>query len=168
MEPSLSAAAARIREDLGPRALSISCQGADILCLEIDRKDLLETARYLRDTPELRFDYLSCLGGVDMLTHISVVYHLHSLPNRLSAQLRVRLDAQEPTVDSVSTVWPTANWHEREAFDLLGIDFVGHPNLERLLLAEDFEGYPLRRNYRLPRRRNPHGGPEQQGGQANE
>ena len=168
MKPSarLVAVAEIVREGLGSKLLSAGYQGGDILCLEVDRSDLLSTCRYLRDTPELGFDYLSCVCGVDMVSHILMVYHLHSVPNRLSAQLKVKTDARKPVVDSVSAIWPTANWHERETFDMLGVDFGGHPNLERLLLAEDFVGYPLRRNYLLPRRRWPHGKTVEEGGQA--
>lgn|GEM_PF-94167 len=164
----LVAAAEIVRGHLGPRLLSISYQAGDILCLEVDRSDLLATATFLRDAPELRFDFLSCVSGVDMVSHMLVVYHLHSLSNRLTAQLKVKADAREPVVDSVSAIWPTANWHEREAFDMLGIQFNGHPNLERLLLVEGFVGYPLRRNYQLPRRRWPHGRMVEEGGPVDE
>jgi len=109
----------------------------------------------LRDNQNTWFDFLSCLTGVDHgieSNKFSVVYHLASIPHKHQLVLKVIIDHNRnseilPTFNSVSGVWKTAEWHEREAFDLLGIQFEGHPDLRRILLPDDWEGYPLRKDY---------------------
>lgn len=120
------------------------------LRLEVDPEGLLALARALRDDPKLGFNYLSCVSGVDMRDHVQVVYHCHSLANVLTAQLRVKLDRDKPEVDSVVPVWPGANWLERETYDLVGVHFTGHPDLRRIMMDEDFVGYPLRKDFLPP------------------
>ncbi|MHB1131859.1 MAG: NADH-quinone oxidoreductase subunit C [Chloroflexota bacterium] len=122
----------------------------DCLKLEVDAEGLRALAQLLRDDPELGFNYLSCVSGVDMKDHMQVVYHLHALARVLTVQLRVRLDRDNPVVDSVVPVWPTANWLERETYDLLGIEFSGHPDPRRIFLDDDFVGHPLRRDFLAP------------------
>jgi NADH/F420H2 dehydrogenase subunit C len=117
----------------------------DYLALDIDREHLVAVCRFLRD--QLGFDLLSCISGVDMLDHLETVYHVRSLTRGQLLQLKVRLDAERPEVDSVVSVWPTANWLERETYDLFGIRFAGHPDLRRMLLDDDFEGYPLLKSF---------------------
>jgi NADH/F420H2 dehydrogenase subunit C len=117
----------------------------DFLSLEIDRTHLVAVCRFLRD--QLGFDLLSCISGVDMLDHLETVYHLRSLTRGQLLQLKVRLDKEQPEVESVVSVWPTANWLERETYDMYGIRFVGHPDLRRMLLDDDFEGYPLLKSF---------------------
>lgn len=117
----------------------------DYLALDIDREHLVETCRFLRD--QLGFDLLSCNSGVDMLDHLEVLYHLRSTTRNQLIQLKVRLDNDHPEVDSVVSVWPTANWLERETYDMFGIRFSGHPDLRRMLLDDDFEGYPLLKSF---------------------
>jgi len=109
----------------------------------------------LRDNKNTWFDFLSCLTGVDHGVEnnkFSVVYHLASIPHKHQLVLKVIIDHDRntstlPTCNTVSGVWKTAEWHEREAFDLLGIQFEGHPDLRRILLPDDWEGYPLRKDY---------------------
>jgi len=109
----------------------------------------------LRDHADTYFDFLSCISAVDDGTaagSFTVVYHLASIPYnyRLTIKVIVPNDRQLnnlPSVPSVSSVWRTADWHEREAFDLMGVYFEGHPDLRRILLPEDWEGYPLRKDY---------------------
>jgi|SRR5690606_39188532 len=116
---------------------------------------LTDICFFLRDHEETYFDFLSCLSAVDdgvSAGTFTVVYHLASLPYQRQLTLKVVLpnDRQPdhlPSVPSVSAVWRTADWHEREAFDLMGIYFEGHPDLRRILLPEDWEGYPLRKDY---------------------
>ena len=113
---------------------------------------LADVARFLRDDSELRFARLSDLCGVDNLhlgreRRFAVAYHLHSLLLHRWVRIRVDLDEDEPVVPSVVAIWPAANWPERETFDLYGIQFAGHPALERLLLPDDWEGHPLRKDY---------------------
>lgn len=117
----------------------------DFLSLEIDRTNLVAVCRFLRD--QLGFDLLSCISGVDMLDHLETVYHIHSITRGQLIQIKVRLDATNPEVDSVVSVWPTANWLERETYDMFGIRFTGHPDLRRMLLDDDFEGYPLLKSF---------------------
>lgn len=117
----------------------------DFLGLEIERTHLVAVCRFLRD--QLGFDLLSCISGVDMLDHLETVYHLRSITRGQLLQIKVRLDHEKPEVDSVVSVWPTANWLERETYDLFGIHFAGHPDLRRMLLDDDFEGYPLLKSF---------------------
>jgi NADH/F420H2 dehydrogenase subunit C len=117
----------------------------DYLSLDVDREHLVEVCRFLRD--QLGFDLLSCVSGVDMLDHLETVYNIRSTTRNQLIQLKVRIDNEHPEVDSVVSVWPTANWLERETYDMYGIRFSGHPDLRRMLLDDDFEGYPLLKNF---------------------
>ena len=111
---------------------------------------LLRVAEYLASEPSLRFTYLSDISAVDRFPiepRFEVNYHLLSLDRKERLRLRVRLPGAEPAVASVIPVWPTANWHERETFDLFGIRFNGHPDLTRILLPDEWEGHPLRKDY---------------------
>jgi NADH-quinone oxidoreductase subunit C len=110
-------------------------------------KDLCEFAR---NDERLQFDYLMCLSGVDFKRKLGVVYHLHSMTLRHKIVLKVEVPTETPDVPSVESVWKTANWHEREAFDLYGLNFTGHPDLRRILLPYDWEGHPLRKDYEVP------------------
>jgi len=109
---------------------------------------------YLRDEPMLRMDLLVDLTAVDFSAYpgdtgprFEVVYNLISTTYRHRIRLKVRVPEEDPRIDTVSSIWQTANWHERETFDLMGIKFDGHPDLRRILLAEDWEGHPLRKEY---------------------
>lgn len=138
--------------------------------IEVTVDGIVEVCQYLRDEPSLAFDYLSDLTAVDYLQtdpkkaakaefepHMEVVYHLFSMQHKHSLVLKVMLprwrddvDGQLPEIPSVSGVWSTADWHERECFDLLGVKFTGHPNLRRILCPEDWVGHPLRKDYEMP------------------
>lgn len=106
-----------------------------------------QAALTLRDHAELRCDYLRNLSGVDQETHLEVAYHLLSLTHKTEYCVKVKTDREQPSIPSVTEVWPTANWNEREAFDLFGIDFPGHPNLVRIMMPDDWVGHPLRKDY---------------------
>jgi NADH-quinone oxidoreductase subunit C len=114
---------------------------------------LLDICRYLHDDPDLFFDYLVDLCGVDYLgkknMRFEVVYHLYSMKHRHAVRLKAEVPDGDPSIDSVMPVWTGANWHERECYDMFGIIFNGHPDLRRILLPEDWEGYPLRKDYPL-------------------
>jgi NADH-quinone oxidoreductase subunit C len=146
----------------------------------IEPSDLPAVCRFLRDDPRLRFDILNCITGVDYLEtdpkkapkagfepHLEVVYHFSSLSNRpKDANGKERLlrftvklilprwkdnkPGELPEVPSISSFWSGADWHERETYDLCGIWFTGHPDLHRILLSEDWVGYPLRKDYEFP------------------
>lgn len=106
-----------------------------------------QAALTLRNHEELRCDYLRNLSGVDQETHLEVAYHLLSLTHKHEYCVKVKTDREQPSIPSVADVWPTANWNEREAFDLFGIDFPGHPNLVRIMMPDDWVGHPLRKDY---------------------
>lgn len=116
-----------------------------ILSLEVERPHLLAVCRFLRD--QLNFELLSSITGVDFLDHLETVYHVHSLSRHHMLQFRVCIDTQRPEIESVVAVWPGANWLEREVYDLFGIRFLGHPDLRRLLLDDEFVGYPLLKSF---------------------
>ncbi len=126
-------------------AVSPTLHKGDYLGLEIGRENLVAVSRFLRD--QLSFDLLACISGVDMLDHLETVYHLRSTTRGQLLQIKVRLDRERPEVDSVVSVWQTANWLERETYDMYGIRFTGHPDLRRMLLDDDFEGYPLLKDF---------------------
>jgi NADH-quinone oxidoreductase subunit C len=111
---------------------------------------LPEIARFLRDDPAMAFDSLMCLSGVDYKDRFAVAYHLHSMEKRHAIGLKVFLPRESPSLPSVDSVWPAANFMERETFDLFGIDFTGSMDLRRILLPEDWEGHPLRKDYKYP------------------
>ena len=159
----------RLKRDLGELISGSNLEAVDPW-IEVTPQGLPEVARYLRDQPDLRFDFLSCISGVDYFEkdpkkaektpwkpHTEVVYHLWSVTHRKSLVVKVMLPrwkddvpGQLPEVPTVSDIWSTANWHEREVYDLTGIRFTGHPALRRILCPEDWVGHPLRRDYELP------------------
>ncbi|MBA2286166.1 MAG: NADH-quinone oxidoreductase subunit C [Ktedonobacteraceae bacterium] len=142
---------AALARDLAPiaqitgQALTPRTLKGDFLAIEVDRTNLVAVCRFLRD--QLGFDLLSCISGVDMLDHLETVYHVRSTTRNQLLQIKVRLDHEKPEVESVISVWITANWLERETYDLFGIKFAGHPDLRRMLLDDDFEGYPLLKSF---------------------
>jgi NADH-quinone oxidoreductase subunit C len=120
------------------------------LTVYVSRDDLPAVARALRDRPDLRFDLLVDLIAVDFLPReprFEIVYLLVSIEHRARLRLKVRLDGADAHVSSVSNVWPAANWLEREVWDLFGVVFDSHPDPRRLLMPEDWEGFPLRKDY---------------------
>jgi NADH-quinone oxidoreductase subunit C len=111
---------------------------------------LRATAERLRDDSTSRFDLLSditCVDRFPMEPRFELQYQLTSISRRAQVRVRVRLPGADPAIDSVTLVWPGANWMEREVFDLFGIRFQGHPDLRRILLPDDWEGHPLRRDF---------------------
>ncbi len=120
------------------------------LTLLVPREHMFRLAEFLASDPDLAFTYLSDVTGVDRFPiepRFELNYHLLSMSRKEAIRLRVRLAGESPVIESVVPVWPTANWHEREIFDLFGIRFEGHPNLQRILMPDDWEGYPLRKDY---------------------
>ncbi len=120
------------------------------LTLVVPAPRLRRIAEYLRTEPGLEFNFLSDISVVDRFPAVprfELNYHLLSIPNRQTLRLRVWAAGPDPVVDSMTAVYPTANWHEREIFDLFGVRFEGHPDLRRILLPDDWEGYPLRKDY---------------------
>jgi NADH-quinone oxidoreductase subunit C len=144
-----SLAVRKLREwDTQAVAQVIEFRGETTVVVPIER--LVRTAEYLATEPSLRFSFLSDITTVDRYPiepRFEVNYHLLSIERRERLRLKVRVPGSEPVVPSVTAVWPTANWHEREIFDLFGIRFQGHPDLRRILMPEEWEGYPLRKDY---------------------
>jgi NADH-quinone oxidoreductase subunit C len=131
--------------------LEVKIEGAIDPYVKITASKLADVALFLRDDPEMQFDFLMCLSGVDNGKGLlGVVYNLHSITKRHKITLKAEVPADKAELPSVSSLWPTANWHEREAFDLFGIKFTGHPDLRRILLPEDYPGYPLRKDFKVP------------------
>ncbi len=138
--------------------------------IEVGGEGLPEIARFLRDQDELAFDMLHCVTAVDYFEpdekkaakvqwqpYLELIYHLSSTKRRHRLVLKVKLPrwkddrpGELPEVPSVSGVWSTADWHEREVFDLMGVRFLGHPDPRRILCPEDWEGHPLRKDYQMP------------------
>jgi NADH-quinone oxidoreductase subunit C len=125
--------------------------------IRLDPAYLVEVCTWLRDSPKYYFDFLANITAVDYHPEerFAVVYNLKSIPFQTQLTLRVELLQGRsidilPQLPSVAKVWRTADWHEREAFDLMGIFFTGHPDLRRILMPEDWEGYPLRKDYEDP------------------
>lgn len=117
----------------------------------LKKERILDVCRYLHDEPDLFFDYLRDVCGADYLgkkeKRFEVVYHLYSIKHRHAVRIKAEVAGDKPAIDSVMPIWTGANWHEREAYDMYGIVFKGHPDLRRVLLPEDWEGYPLRKDY---------------------
>lgn len=105
------------------------------------------SAKLLKQHEELKLNYLRNVSGVDQEKYLEVVYHLISLDTKHEYCVKVRTDRDQPSIPSVTPLWSTANWPEREIYDLLGIDFPGHPDLRRIMMPDDWEGYPLRKDY---------------------
>ncbi len=125
----------------------IEFRGETTLVVQPDQ--LLEVCTFLRDDPALKFDLLSDVSAVDLFPahpRFAVNYHLYSLENGHSLRIKVQLDDEQPHVSSVTSIWPGANWHEREVWDLMGVKFDGHPDPRRIFLPEDYLGHPLRKD----------------------
>lgn len=124
--------------------------------LVIKSELITEVCLELRDNENTYFDFLSCLSGIDYgenLNKFGVVYHLASIPFKSQLTLKVFTEHDRnseilPSFPSISAVYKTADWHEREAYDLVGINFINHPDLRRILLPDDWEGFPLRKDYK--------------------
>ena len=118
--------------------------------LVVEAARICEICEYLKSDGDLAFDFLSAIAGVDNGEQLEVVYFLYSYSKHHSLAVKTKIPKTDPVVPSVVTVWPAADWHERETFDLMGIRFDGHPDLRRILLPPDWEGYPLRKDYKYP------------------
>ncbi|MDQ0339426.1 NADH-quinone oxidoreductase subunit C [Caldalkalibacillus uzonensis] len=119
----------------------------EVPTLVIKKEHWFEVAQFMKHNEQLSFDYLSHLAGIDHETHMEVYYHFYSYKENQPVAVRVKTDRDEARVPSITPIWAGANWPEREAYDLLGIHFDGHPNLKRILLTDDWVGYPLRKDY---------------------
>lgn len=159
----------RLEQNFGDRIKDKKPDAIDPFVV-VDTDDLLAVCTFLKTDPQLKFEILNCISGVDYLEldpkkapkagfepHTEVVYHLSSFTHRHRFVLKVILPrwkddkpGELPEVPSVVSIWPAADWHEREVYDLSGVWFTGHPDLRRILLAEDWVGHPLRKDYEFP------------------
>jgi NADH-quinone oxidoreductase subunit C len=159
----------RLKAAFGDKITGANTEAVDPW-IEVSPAGLLEVCRYLKSEPDLQFDMLNCITGVDYFEpdpkkaakagwepHLEVVYHLSSTVKKHTLVLKVMLPRWKgeqpghlPEVPSLAGVWRTADWHEREVFDLSGVNFTDHPDLRRILCPEDWVGYPLRKDYEMP------------------
>jgi NADH/F420H2 dehydrogenase subunit C len=128
--------------------LEFSEEESQFLNITVTPEHLHQLMTDLKTNKETSFDYLFCLSGVDWQPELGVVYHLESTTHRHMLVVKVKTaDRENPKLDSVCDIWKTAEFHEREVFDFFGITFNNHPNLKRLFLTEEWEGFPLRKDY---------------------
>ena len=150
---------ARLQERFGAAVLATHADHGDHTAL-VDLRALFEVLQFCRDDPALRFDMLMDFTAVDYLTYpgreeaprFEVVYHLYSVPHNHRIRIKAGVEEDAPVVPTAVPLWPIANWLEREVWDMYGLRFTDHPDLRRLLLYEQFEGHPLRKDYPVSRR----------------
>ena len=116
----------------------------------VKKQFLIMICELLKEDADLKFEQLICVSGTDDLKNFWVVYHFLSVSRNHRAVLKVMLDREKPSVPSIASLWMAADWHERETYDMYGIVFEDHPDLRRILLPEDWKGYPLRKDYEFP------------------
>jgi NADH-quinone oxidoreductase subunit C len=120
------------------------------LNIMVEPNDWKPIAGMLRHS-RFEFDYLFCLTCIDWKTHLTMVYHLTATKNRqLNIVIKIKLDRDNPEIETVSDTWRTAEFNEREVYEMFGVKFLGHPDLRRLILTDDFEGYPMRKDFEDP------------------
>ncbi|MBN8675666.1 MAG: NADH-quinone oxidoreductase subunit C [Chitinophagales bacterium] len=126
-------------------------EGGEWLNITIEPKDWLSFAQQLRNDSDLFFDYLFCLTCIDWKTHLTMVYHLSSTTHRHNIVIKVKLDRNKPEIETVSHIWRTAEFHEREVYEMFGVYFLNHPDLRLLILPDGWEGKnPLRKDFEDP------------------
>ena len=125
-------------------------EGGEWLNCSLEASEFKQAALQLRNFNQMPFDFLFCLTCVDWKTHFTMVYHLRSKKTNDNIVIKVKLNRDTPEITTVSDIWRTAEFHEREVFDLFGVIFLQHPDLRRLLLTDDWVGYPLRKDYDDP------------------
>ncbi len=161
-EGTKSVVLSKLKEKFGDAIVATHSDFGDDTAV-VRREKIVEICTFLRDDPALRFDMAMDLTGVDYLgeePRFEVVYHLYSLEKKHRVRIKSRVPEADPVIDSVVPVWIGIDWYEREAYDMYGIVFRGHPNLKRILLYESFVGHPLRKDYPKAKRQ-PTIGPEE-------
>ncbi len=141
----------KIRERF-PNEIVHAVQFRDQVSVSVKREKIFEICRFIAEDPGIHMDYLSDLCGVDYPERdyrFEVVYNLYSIKYRHRIRIKALIPADNPSIDSVVPIWSGANWHEREACDMFGIVFKGHPDLRRILMPDDWDGHPLRKDYPL-------------------
>jgi NADH-quinone oxidoreductase subunit C len=125
----------------------VRVQEPDTVVARCDKGKLHELAQGLKDDPEIGYETLNFIAGVDWVKHLESVYHVYSWKTNTYLELHVEVPRGKAELDTVTDVWPAADWHERESWDMVGIRYLGHPDLRRILLKDDFIGHPLRKDY---------------------
>lgn len=131
-----------------PEAVAI--EGGEWLNIQVPSAAWRDIAVWLRDEADLYFDYLFCLTCVDWLKNLTMVYHLSSTRFRHTLVIKSDLDRTNPVIETVADVWRTAEFHEREVYEMFGVQFTNHPDLRKLILPDDWEGYPMRKDFEDP------------------
>ena len=135
-----------------PHSIEATSEFRGDLTIQVKKNDIVKVGQFLKDDPEFSFEMVIDLLGVDMYRpegRFEVVYNIYSLRNKKYLRLKVLTDEDDCVVPSVTNVWPGADWHERETYDMFGIKFNGHPDLLRLYMPEEYQYYPLRKNFPL-------------------
>jgi len=144
----------RIREEFSDSLLNAhSDLGEDTAVISKDK--IVELAKFLKEDPDLKFEYLIDITAVDLWkskTRFQVVYHFYSREKGFRLRVKTPVAEPDPEIDTLSGLWPVADWLEREVWDMFGIRFKGHPNLSRILMYPEFEGHPLRKDYPITKR----------------
>ena len=145
----------KIKEKFGDEVLESHNYRGD-QTVTVRKEFVQEISKFLRDDSELSFNFLMDITAVDYLgkkeKRFEVVYHFYSLKNNNRVRVKIPVDEEDCTVDTLTDLWKTANWYEREVWDMYGIKFKGHPNMKRILLYEEFQGHPLRKDYPINKR----------------
>ncbi|UXP32851.1 NADH-quinone oxidoreductase subunit C [Reichenbachiella agarivorans] len=142
-----------VQDRLGESAVLSIDENATPKALIVAANQIKDICAYLRDNDQSYFDMLSCLTAIDNgpeANTMEVVYNLYSIPLEQSLMLKTFIPRDNPELETVCDIWKTANWHEREAFDLFGVKFSGHPDMRRILMPADWVGYPMRKDYIEP------------------
>jgi NADH-quinone oxidoreductase subunit C len=141
----------KVQERFGEAIESFNAEALDPYII-VNPATIVEISRFLKEEPALAFDCLSNMSGVDYLKEnkLQVVLHLYSYTHRHKIVVKIDVPRDEPTMPSIESIWKTANWQEREIYDLVGVLFTGHPDLRRLLMPEDWVGHPLRKDFVEP------------------
>lgn len=141
----------RLKAEFGDSIIELQGASPSDQAVIVKPEEIKEISLFLRDSQDLYFDYLSCLSGMHYKDgSFGVVYHLFSLKHKHRIVIKALLPAENPALPTVEDVWLSADWHEREAWDMYGIVFEGHHNLIRILCPYDWEGFPLRKDYVQP------------------
>jgi NADH-quinone oxidoreductase subunit C len=140
----------KLKNDFGDAIIEFNESPNSDPFIQIGSAQLFDICHTLRDDDEFQFDYLMSLSGTDLGENLGVVYHLYSMTHRHKLVVKVEVPKENPVVPTVERLWRSADWHEREAYDLIGVRFEGHHNLIRILLPYDWDGHPLQKDYVTP------------------
>lgn len=134
----------------GINSIPLGNDADSVEMLELETKDLVNACNLLKENKEIKFDFLVLITGAEVKKGYQSIYLLHSTKTKKSLRIKVTVPKENPIVPTVSHIWSTADWFEREAYDMMGIIYTGHPNLKRILNPENWEGFPLRKDYIPP------------------